>query len=436
MNRMLSAGAAALGAAMISGCGGNPSPGGMAAVDPGLLARATAIHERAITMDTHVDINAANFTPERSYATRLMTQVDLVKMEEGGLDAAFLVVYVGQQQDFTPAGFARAQGQAMQKFEAIHRLVKELAPDRAELALTAADVRRIEASGKRAILIGVENGYSLGEDIGNVKRFYDLGARYMSLAHNGHNHLSDSNTGERDNVWRHNGLSPLGRQVIEEMNRVGIMVDISHPSKEANRQAMEISRAPVIASHSAARALARSSRNLEDDELRMLARNGGVVQTVAFNSYVKDPEPDSPERTRAISELRKEFNVQPEGTSSVQALPAERRTEYMGLMQELNQKFPPPPRATVSDFVDHIDHIVKLIGIDHVGISSDFDGGGGVTGWNNASESLNVTVELVRRGYTEEQIAKLWGGNLLRVMERVEQVAREMQGGRGVPEGK
>lgn len=430
MNRILSASATALGAAMMAGCGGNPAPGTTAAADPGLLARAQAIHTRAITMDTHVDINAANFTPERSYATRLMTQVDLVKMEEGGLDAAFLVVYVGQQQDFSPAGFARAQGQAMQKFEAIHRLVNELAPNRAELARTAADVRRIEASGKRAILIGVENAYSLGEDIGNVKRFYDLGARYMSLAHNGHNHLSDSNTGERDGVWRHNGLSPLGRQVIAEMNKWGIMVDISHPSKAANRQAIELSRAPVIASHSAARALANSSRNLEDDELKLVQQNGGVVQTVAFNTYVKIPPPDSPERVKAISELRKEFNVQPEGTSSVQALPAERRTEYMGLLQALNEKFPPPPRATVSDFVDHIDHMVKLIGIDHVGISSDFDGGGGVTGWNNASESLNVTVELVRRGYTEEQIAKLWGGNLLRVMEAVERVARGIQAGR------
>jgi microsomal dipeptidase-like Zn-dependent dipeptidase len=351
-------------------------------------------------------------------------------MEEGGLDAAFLVVYVGQQQDFSAAGFARAQAQAIAKFDAIHRLVKELAPGRAELALTAADVRRIEASGKRVILIGVENAYPIGEDLANVKRFYDLGARYMSLAHNGHNHLSDSNTGERDGVWRHNGLSPLGWRVVAEMNRVGIMVDISHPSKEANRQTMAMSRAPVIASHSAARALAGSSRNLEDDELLMLKENGGVVQTVAFNSYVKTPPPDSPERVKAIADLRKEFNVQPEGTSSVQALPAERRTEYMGLLQELNQKYPPPPRATVSDFVDHIDHIVQLIGIDHVGISSDFDGGGGVTGWNNASETLNVTVELVKRGYTEEQILKLWGGNLLRVMERVEQVAREIQAGR------
>jgi membrane dipeptidase len=417
---------AALAAALTLGCGSNPAPG---TADVRLLERARAIHERVITLDTHVNINAANFTPERNYATRLPnTQVDIVKMEEGGLDAAFLIVYVGQQQDFTPAGYARAQGLAMAKFDAIHRLVRELAPDRTALALTAADVRRIHREGKRAILIGVENAYPVGEDLATIERFYDLGARYMSLAHNGHNQFSDSHTGERDDTWRHNGLSELGRQAVREMNRLGIMVDISHPSREANRQTMLLSRAPVIASHSSARALANSSRNLADDELRMVQQNGGVVQVVAFNSYVKIPPPESAERVAALASLRREFNIAPQGTGTVQALPEERRAEYQSLLQEINRRHPPPPRASVKDFVDHIDYIVELIGIDHVGISSDFDGGGGVAGWSHAGETLNVTVELVRRGYSEEQIRKLWGGNLLRVMERVEQVAREMGG--------
>lgn len=414
-----------LGAALLVGCGDRPPS------EEEILRRAQAIHDRAITMDTHVDINPANFTPERSYATRLPTQVDLVKMEEGGLDAAFLIVYVGQQQDFTPAGFQRAHDQAMAKFDAIHRLVNELAPERAELARTAADVRRIHAAGKRAILIGVENAYPIGEEIANVQRFYDLGARYMSLAHNGHNHLADSNTGERDDEWRHQGLSELGREVIREMNRLGIMVDISHPSREANRQAIALSRAPVIASHSAARALADHSRNLDDDELRLVQENGGVVQVVAFNSYVKIPPDPSPERVQAIAALRAEFGLPAQGGGGpggggggLMALSEEQRTAYQTRMQVLNEEFPPPPRATVADFVDHIDHLVGLIGIDHVGISSDFDGGGGVEGWNDAGETLNVTIELVRRGYTDEEIIKLWGGNLLRVMERVEQVAR------------
>ena len=427
MTRTTTTVAALLTAAQLLGCGDSDN-------EAELLARAQAIHGRVITIDTHVDINPANFTPERSYATRLPTQVDLVKMEEGGLDAAFLIVYVGQQQDFTPAGFARAHETAIQKFDAIDRLVGELAPDRAELARTAADVRRIHGAGKRVILVGVENAYPIGEDLTNIERFFQRGARYMSLAHNGHNHLSDSNTGERDGEWRHNGLSPLGRQAVAELNRLGIMVDISHPSKEANRQMMELSRAPVIASHSAARALANSSRNLDDDELRMLQQNGGVVQTVAFNSYVRIPPPPSPERTQALGELRAEFGLPAQagggGGGGLQALSDEQRAAYQARMQELNERLPPPPRATVADFVDHIDHLVQLIGIDPVGISSDFDGGGGVEGWNNASETLNVTVELVRRGYSEEEITKLWGGNLLRVMERVEEVAREIRAGR------
>jgi membrane dipeptidase len=237
------------------------------------------------------------------------------------------VAYVGQVPDFTPEGFARAHENVMTKFDAIHRLCNELAPDRCELATTAADVRRIKAAGKSAILIGVENGYSVGEDITNVEKFYNLGARYMSLAHNGHSHLVDSHTGESDGDFPNNGLSPLGREVIKEMNRLGMMVDISHPSKEGNRQTIELSRAPVIASHSSARALASSSRNLEDDELRAVAATGGVVQTVAFNSFVKDPLPDSPERAAAVAELRKTFDLAPEGGMTRQQMSVQQRAE-------------------------------------------------------------------------------------------------------------
>jgi membrane dipeptidase len=365
---------------------------------------------------------------------RLRTQVDLVKMEEGGLDAVFLIVFVGQANDFTPAGYERAMASAMAKFEAIHRLAEQIAPNRVAIAYTAADVRRIAASGKKVALIGIENGYALGEDVANVKKFYDLGGRYLSLAHNGHSQLSDSNTGERDGVWKWNGLSPLGKQVIAELNRVGIMVDVSHPSKESMMQTVALSKAPIIASHSAVRALCNHSRNMDDEQLQALKKNGGVIQIVAFSSYVKCP-PVSPERQEAITKLRAEFGLPPAapggggggGGAAIAALPQDRREAYQARMQEIDSKFPAPPRATVSNFVDHIDYAVKLIGINHVGISSDFDGGGGVEGWSNASETLNVTVELVRRGYTEEQIAKLWSGNLLRVMAQVERVARELQ---------
>ncbi len=399
----------------------------VAQADAQLATRARAIHERVLTIDTHVDISPANFTlPGPNYGQRLeRTQVDVTKMEEGGLDAAFLIVYVGQRGSLARTGFDSAHAAAIEKFEAIHRLTKEIAPDRIGLALTAADVRRIYASGRKVALIGVENGYPLGDDIRNVQKFYDLGARYLSLAHNGHSQLSDSNTGERDG-WMHGGLSPLGRRVVTELNRVGIMVDISHPSKESMMQTAQLSRAPIMASHSAVRALCDHSRNMDDEMLRALQQNGGVIQMVAFAGYVKCVPP-SPERTQAMAALRQEFGITGGGQGAVRQLPDERRTEYQRRMAEIDQRFPAPPRATVSDFVDHIDYAVKLIGIDHVGISSDFDGGGGVVGWNDATETFNVTLELVKRGYTEEQIAKIWSGNLLRVMERVEQVAREMQ---------
>jgi membrane dipeptidase len=412
--------------------------------DAGLVAKARAIHERVIALDTHDDINPENFTREKNYTQRLDTQVNLPKMKEGGLDASFFIVYVGQGE-LTAEAYDKAYKAAIEKFDAIHRLTKEIAPDQIELALSAADVRRVAAKGKKVALIGVENAYPIGTDIRRVKEFYDRGGRYMSLAHNGHSQLADSNTGERDGAWLHNGLSDLGKQAIAEMNRLGIMVDLSHPSKAANLQAVALSKAPVIASHSAVRALCDHSRNMDDEQLLALKKNGGVIQTVAFNSYVKTPPPDSPERAAAIAALRKEFGLPEPGTGrpggpgpagprgggggrgALAQLSPEKRTEYLARQADIDKKFPPPPRATVKDFVDHIDYAVKLIGLDHVGISSDFDGGGGVAGWNDASETFNVTLELVRRGYTEEQIGKLWSGNLLRVMEQVEKVAKNLQ---------
>jgi membrane dipeptidase len=421
-----------------------PSVAAQGAAEEALVKRARAIHDRVIALDTHDDIEPENFTAGRNYTQRLDTQVNLPKMVEGGLDASFFIVYVGQGP-LTPAGYDDAYRQAVEKFDAIHRLTEQIAPDKIELALTAADVPRIAAKGKKVALIGIENAYPLGTDITRVKEFYDRGGRYMSLAHNGHSQLADSNTGERDGTWMHDGLSAFGRQVIAEMNRLGIMLDISHPSKNANLQAIELSKAPVIASHSAARALADVSRNLDDEQLNALKRNGGVVQTVAFASYVKVAKPNSPERAAAIEALRQEFGLGASGPGGaggaggsgrgggggrggLNRLTPDQRAQYDARMAEIDKKTPGDPRATVKDFVDHIDYLVKKIGIDHVGISSDFDGGGGVTGWNGAEETFNVTLELVGRGYTEEQIGKIWSGNLLRVMAEVEKVARQLQG--------
>lgn len=426
-NRLASVAAALSLAALPFAACSTPEPAPAPAPDPAEVAR--GIHERVITIDTHDDINVANFTAERNYTQRLDNQVNIPKMREGGLDAAFFVVYVGQGE-LNKAGFDNAYKGAIEKFEAIHRLTGEIAPDQIELALTSDDVRRINAAGKTVALIGVENGYSIGEDLSRIKEFYDRGGRYLSFSHNGHSQLCDSNTGERDGVWAYNGLSELGKQAVAEANRVGFMLDVSHISKESMMQTVQLSKAPIIASHSSVRALCDHSRNLDDEQLLALKANGGVVQMVALSSYVKTPAPPSPERTEALAKLREEFGLPAGGRGGrggMGSLSEEQRADYMKKMEALNAQFPPPPRATVAEFVDHIDYAVKLIGIDHVGISSDFDGGGGVTGWNGAEETFNVTLELVKRGYTEEQIAKLWGGNLLRVMDECQKVAAGMQ---------
>jgi len=411
--------------------------GAQQASDSALAAKARAIHDRVIALDTHVDIDPHNFTTDHpNYTDRLTTQVNLPKMLDGGLDAVFFSIFVGQGP-LTPEGYQRAYDADMEKFAAVHRLAEQLAPDKIEIAYRADDVARIAAKGKKVALMGVENAYGIGTAITNIKRFYDQGARYMSLAHNGHSQMSDSNTGERDGVWLYHGLSPLGKQAVAELNRVGIMIDISHPSKESMMQTLALTKAPIIASHSAVRALCDVSRNLDDEQLLALKKNGGVVQMVAFSSYVKQSPPPSPERQQALAAVRTEFGLPPAAGAGggggggrgagLQSLPAEKRAEYQRRVAQVDSQFPPPPRATVKDFVDHIDYAVKLIGVDHVGISSDFDGGGGVDGWSQASETFNVTLELVRRGYTEEQISKMWSGNLLRVMRDVEKVAAGLQ---------
>ena len=424
--------AALLSLLLLAGCARSRAM--LAVPDAAMIARARGIHERVLTIDTHVDIAPANFRGDTlNYASRLpRTQVDLVKMEEGGLDAAFLIVYVAQTPELDSAAFARANAQAMEKFAAVHRFAEQLAPTRVGLATTAAEARAIYASGRKVVFIGVENGFPVGADITNVRKFHEMGGRYMSLAHNGHSQLSDSNTGERDGVWRWNGLSPLGRLVIGEMNRLGMMIDISHPSKVSMMQTLELTRAPIIASHSGVRAICNHSRNLDDEQIRAMGRNGGVIQLVAFNNYVKcDPTKDAERnriRTDAIAALRKEFGIiataPAEIRTQIDALATERRNTFLARQEEIiSRRTLGDTPATVSDYIDHIDYVVKLIGIDHVGVSSDFDGGGGVDGWRNATETFNVTLEMVRRGYTEEQIAKIWGGNLLRVLEQVERVA-------------
>lgn len=401
-----------------------------------LLAKAMSIHLEVITLDTHCDINIRNFTDSINYTQKLETQVNLPNMKEGGLDVAWFIVYTGQDS-LNDIGYKNAYDNAISKFEAIHRLVDSIAPNDIALATTSKEVKDIHESGKLVAMIGIENGYPIGTDLSNVKTFYDMGARYMSLSHNGHSQLSDSNTGEEDGFWLHNGLSELGKEVVSEMNRVGMMIDVSHPSKEAMRQMINLTEAPIIASHSSARALCDHSRNLDDEQLQWLKENNGVVQTVAFSSYLNTEKHNAfnDAKQKLYKSVGQKMGFEIIERDSVRLLDNEARTAYYDSyrkvinvskekVEALKQEVAP---VNVSDFVDHIDYLVEKIGISHVGISSDFDGGGGIHGWEDASETFNVTLELVRRGYTQKEIEMLWSGNLLRVLDDVEAIAKRIQ---------
>jgi membrane dipeptidase len=380
---------------------------------------AARLRPTLITIDTHTDIPtffaSDRYDPSKSNAPPIL--VDLPRMKAGGLDAVFFIVYVDQtKRDAT--GYAEAASEAFAKFAAIHRMTDELYADQVGLALTSADIRRIHAQGRSVALIGIENGYSIGRNLDLLDIYYGLGARYFGLVHNGHNDIADSaqpqeKFGDRSNAdgGEHGGLSDFGRKVIERCNDLGLMVDVSHSAKSTTLQAIEASRLPIIASHSAVYALNPHPRNMSDEEMKALAAKGGVIQIVAFDEYLK---PVDPEKKKARGALAKSL-----GFTSLDAIfdadDATKKKFFDGLA-ELDKKW---PRANVSTLVDHIDYAVKLIGVDHVGIASDFQGGGGIAGWANAGETSNVTKELVRRGYSEEDIAKIWGGNLMRVMDEV-----------------
>jgi membrane dipeptidase len=408
----------------IAACGGSDTvsdatgDGTSDGADSELEARAREIHGRVISIDTHDDIPSNFATPEVD-PLNADRQVNLEKMRAGGLDVGFFIVYVGQTER-TLENYERAKSDALTKFDAIHRMTDDMYPDQIELAYTADDVERIHGEGRLVAAIGIENGYVIGKDLSLLETYHELGARYITLAHGGHNDIADSAT-PRDNLdeeeEEHGGISEFGEEVIAEMNRLGIMVDVSHISKNAMLDAVRLSEAPVIGSHSSVRALADHPRNMDDEQLLALKENGGVIQMVALGSFVQVPPS---ERGEMLEELLERLGIESRANMTDEQAEAFRRG-----MAEIRERFPGP---TVSDFVDHIDYAVEMIGIDHVGISSDFDGGGGVRGWNDAAETFNVTLELVRRGYTEEEVRQLWGGNTLRVWREVERIAAEKQG--------
>lgn len=372
------------------------------------------IHKKALTVDTHCDtpmnlldgnfdIGVRNKPPQN--------RVDFPRMKEGGLDAIFFAAFTGQKPR-TPENIAEAYKTANEMIEATKAACLKY-NNLAEVAYQADDATRLEKQGKLAIYIGMENGFPLGTDISRVKEFYEKGVRYITLCHSYNNDICDSSSDKKGP--EHNGLSSFGKQVVKEMNRLGIMVDVSHISDKSFYDVIETSSSPVIASHSSVRAIAHHNRNMTDEMLKALAKNGGVIQICLLDDYVKDPD-----TTSVYYQKRKEFYSNYEARSA--AMTDEQKRELRKEWRTLSEKYP-KPLPTVSDYVDHIDYLKNLVGIDYVGIGSDFDGGGGLQDCADVSQFPNITAEMLKRGYTTEEIEKVWGGNFFRVFKAVERQA-------------
>ena len=375
-----------------------------------LIKKAAKIHESILTVDTHCDtpmmLSDSSFDLGERHDEGC---IDFPRMKEGGLHAEFFAVFTGQGPR-DDSSFNNVHRKALEIFNAIHKNVEKNST-LAELAYTADDAYRIVQSGKIAAFIGVENGYPLGKDITRVSEFYKLGARYITLSHTKNNDICDSSTDPAGP--ENNGLSAFGTEVVKEMNRVGMMVDISHVSDKSFFDVLKVTSTPVIASHSSCRALCGSPRNLTDDMLLALKQNGGVIQICILSNYLKTPDPNSI-LDEKIAELQKKYG---DYNNLSEEIRKKMRKEYT----DIESKY--AKLATVKDIVDHIDHVVQVIGIDYAGIGTDFDGGGGVDGCRTAAEMKNITIELLRRGYSKADITKIWGGNAMRVLRKVEATA-------------
>jgi len=377
-----------------------------------LVKKALDIHDRVFTVDTHVDTPYMLLKPgfditKVNDINKGGGQVDFPRMKQGGLDAVFFAVFMDQGSR-TEKDFDVAVKNAEDRFKLLHETIKKH-PDWVEFALTPDDAYRIEKEKKRAMFLSIENGYPMGIDLNLIRAYYDKGVRMSGLCHSRTNEICDSATDDPE----HGGLSEVGRKVVQEMNRVGMVIDVSHISDEAFFDVVETSKVPIAASHSSSRAMCDSPRNMTDAMLKALAKNGGVIQLCLLSSYIKKIEQD-PRREKALKLLEEKYPNRRESENE--------QGKYRAERTELDRMFP-QKRATVSDAVDHIDHIVDVAGIDHVGIGSDFDGGGGLEDCMDASALGNITIELVKRGYTEEKIRKIWGGNMMRIMYKAQEFA-------------
>ena len=384
-----------------------------------LIERALSIHKKVLTLDTHADTPLRMIEPGFSMSDRhdpneTGSKVDYPRMIEGGLDAIFFAAFVAQDIRNDKGNF-RAKNLCVQMIDSILSSIQQNS-DVVGLALNPEDAYSLEKQGKRAIYIGIENGYPIGEDLSNIETYYKKGVRYITLVHSSNNDLADSATDPAGP--EHNGISEFGSKVVKEMNRLGIMVDVSHGSDAVFYDAIKISKAPIIATHSNARSVTNHKRNMTDDMLKLIAKNGGVVQLTMLSNYLRDPVPNI-----TAEKLKKELLSSIKPVDQMTILEKETMRKRIN---EIDDNYPIAP-ANLKNVVDHIDHIVNVAGIDHVGIGCDFDGGGGIDGVFDVSQVMNITIELVKRGYNEDQIAKIWGGNLIRVFSEVQTIARKIK---------
>ena len=377
--------------------------------DERLWQRALQIHRRAIVIDTHNDVTTpmTNDDFDLSGAPPVPYRTNIERMKQGGLTAEFFSLYI-KPWYVEHGGSAR---RTLDMIDSVYRAV-ERHPRDLMIATSVVDIRRAKRQGKIAALLGIEGGHAIEDSLPALREFYRLGVRYMTLTWNNTNNWADAGRGEK----KHNGLSEFGREVVREMNRLGMLVDVSHVSDETMSDALDVSKAPVIASHSSARAISDVSRNISDDLLKRIAKNGGVVQVNFYSVFVdvKTVAPQSAERDKRLK-------AQQDAIDEKYKNDPERRAEESDKLEAAN----PLPPLPISKLIDHIDHIVKVAGIDHVGIGADFDGANDMPeGAKDVSMLPNITYELLKRGYSERDIRKILGENFLRAFAEAERVAR------------
>jgi len=374
--------------------------------------RAKKLHFSSIVVDTHDDTTQRLFSKDYDFGKRNTEgHVDIPRMREGGMNAIFFSIWI----DGRIVG-PQAVQKALDQIDAVHENVKKYSKD-IEFARTAADVRRVHAQGKIAALMGVEGGHMIGNDIRVLRIFGDLGVRYMTLTHFYNDEWADSSTDKP----AHNGLTDFGKEIVREMNRQAIMVDISHVSDKTFYDALEVSKAPLIASHSSCRALCNHVRDMSDDMIKALAAKGGVIQINYEKSFIDQAYKDASDREtggvmKSVGDLTKACNDD-EACIGREMAKAEKKLTDDGKL----------PHVSWERIIDHIDHAVKLVGADHVGLGSDFDGASMPEGMEDCSKLTKITDALLRKGYSESDVKKILGENTLRVMEQVERVSREMQ---------